>query len=133
MAFTKANFRFVARETALWCRWHLWNRERRRLSVSGQIQHQWHIRARSSPSRNPVAGLACLLRFGRKVSQMGRSGSSHPLVVERCEVTTESTPSASVAFERDDIELVKLFLSRYKTAEGNSYTLKARPDVTKRK
>jgi hypothetical protein len=39
----------------------------------------------------------------------------------------------SGAFERDDIELVKMFLSQFKDAEGRSYTLKARPDVEERK
>jgi hypothetical protein len=37
------------------------------------------------------------------------------------------------AFERDDIELVKMFLSQFKDVEGRSYTLKARPDVEERK
>jgi len=36
-------------------------------------------------------------------------------------------------FERDDIELVKLFLTQYKDAEGNSYDLTARPDKVERK
>jgi hypothetical protein len=37
------------------------------------------------------------------------------------------------AFERDDIELVKMFLSQFKDTGGRSYTLKARPDVEERK
>lgn len=39
----------------------------------------------------------------------------------------------SGAFERDDIELVKMFLSRFKDADGRSYTLKARLDLEERK
>jgi hypothetical protein len=35
--------------------------------------------------------------------------------------------------ERDDIELVKMFLSKYKDEDGNSYTLESRPDTTERK
>jgi hypothetical protein len=38
----------------------------------------------------------------------------------------------SPGFERDDIELVKMFLSRFKDCNGKSYTLKARPDVEDR-
>jgi hypothetical protein len=48
-------------------------------------------------------------------------------------MATEAPPPASSAFERDDIELVKLFLSQYKDGEGNSYTLETRPDITQRK
>jgi hypothetical protein len=33
-------------------------------------------------------------------------------------------------FERDDIELVKLFLSRFKDRENNSYKIESRPDAT---
>jgi hypothetical protein len=36
-------------------------------------------------------------------------------------------------FERDDIELVKIFLSQFKDEDGNSYKLGARPDVVERK
>jgi hypothetical protein len=39
----------------------------------------------------------------------------------------------SPGFERDDIELVKMFLSQFKDNDGRSYTLKARPDVQERK
>jgi hypothetical protein len=45
----------------------------------------------------------------------------------------EPAKAVPKAFERDDIELVKLFLSRYKDAEGNDYKLAARPDITERK
>jgi hypothetical protein len=37
------------------------------------------------------------------------------------------------AFERDDIELVKMFLSQFKDGDSNSYKLEARPDVVERK
>jgi hypothetical protein len=40
---------------------------------------------------------------------------------------------SSQSFERDDIELVKMFLSQFKNDDGQSYTLKARPDVEERK
>ncbi len=40
---------------------------------------------------------------------------------------------SSQPFERDDIELVQMFLSQYKDEGGNSYVLKARPDVEERK
>src|SRR5260370_42234847 len=36
-------------------------------------------------------------------------------------------------FDRDDIELVKLFLTYYKDAEGSFYILTARPDKVERK
>ena len=36
---------------------------------------------------------------------------------------SESNQTAPANFERDDIELVKLFLAQYKDAEGNSYHL----------
>lgn len=39
----------------------------------------------------------------------------------------------SQEFERDDIELVKMFLSQFKDEEGRSYALKKRPDVEERK
>lgn len=42
-------------------------------------------------------------------------------------------PAPAVAFERDDIELIKLFLSRYKDAEGHSYAIESRPETTERK
>jgi hypothetical protein len=45
----------------------------------------------------------------------------------------EPTKATSEDFERDDIELVKLFLAQYKDAEGNSYDLTARPDRDQRK
>jgi len=48
-------------------------------------------------------------------------------------MTPEIAPPASLAFERDDIELVKLFLSKYKNADGNSYTLEKRPEIVERK
>jgi len=35
-------------------------------------------------------------------------------------------------FKRDDIELVKMFLSQFKDEDGNSYKLEARPDGTQR-
>ncbi|HXW17402.1 MAG TPA: hypothetical protein VEJ39_03825 [Candidatus Acidoferrales bacterium] len=38
----------------------------------------------------------------------------------------------SEAFERDDIELVKMFLSQFKDDDGNSYFLAARPDIEER-
>ena len=46
-------------------------------------------------------------------------------------MNTESAPAAS--FERDDIELVRLFLTQYTDPEGNSYTLQSRPEETERK
>ena len=46
---------------------------------------------------------------------------------------SEATPAPAVSFERDDIELVRLFLSQYKDAEGNSYTIESRPETTERK
>ena len=45
-------------------------------------------------------------------------------------MSAKSTPKD---FERDDIELVKLFLSRYNDAEGNVYKLTARPELAERK
>lgn len=36
-------------------------------------------------------------------------------------------------FERDDIELVNMFLSQFKDGDGNSYKLETRPDVVERK
>lgn len=42
------------------------------------------------------------------------------------------TKSAVPGFERDDIELVKLFLSQYKDLDGNSYHLQLRPDTLER-
>ena len=39
----------------------------------------------------------------------------------------------SQGFERDDIELVKMFLSQFKDEDGRSYALKARPDLADRK
>src|SRR5580704_3255444 len=39
---------------------------------------------------------------------------------------------SSQSFERDDIELVKMFLSQFKDDDGKSYTLKTRPDVEER-
>ena len=41
--------------------------------------------------------------------------------------------ASSQPFERDDIELVQMFLSQYKDEDGNSYVLKVRPDVEERK
>ena len=41
--------------------------------------------------------------------------------------------ASSQPFERDDIELVKMFLSQFKDEDGNSYVLKVRPDVEERK
>ena len=46
-------------------------------------------------------------------------------------MTAEAAKSAG--FERDDIELVKMFLSQYKDEDGNSYALESRPDTTERK
>jgi hypothetical protein len=40
--------------------------------------------------------------------------------------------TSSEPFERDDIELVKMFLSQFRDDIGNSYTLKERPDVLER-
>ncbi len=48
-------------------------------------------------------------------------------------MTLEAPPPPPAAFERDDIELVKLFLSRYRDPEGNSYKLQSRPEATQRK
>jgi len=47
-------------------------------------------------------------------------------------MTSEPPQPALPAFERDDIDLVKLFLSQYKDADGNSYALETRPDVIER-
>lgn len=38
----------------------------------------------------------------------------------------------SDTLERDDIELVKMFLSQFKDKDGNSYKLDQRPDVVER-
>jgi hypothetical protein len=38
----------------------------------------------------------------------------------------------SAGFERDDIELVRMFLSQFKDDDGRSYRLKTRPDVEER-
>lgn len=43
------------------------------------------------------------------------------------------TYTSSQEFERDDIELVKMFLSQFKDNDGRTYTLKARPDAEERK
>jgi hypothetical protein len=48
-------------------------------------------------------------------------------------MTTTYSYAPPSLFERDDIELVKMFLSQFKDNEGNSYTLKVRPDVVERK
>jgi hypothetical protein len=48
-------------------------------------------------------------------------------------MTPEATSPESAAFKRDDIELVKLFLSQYKDPEGDSYTVQSRPEETERK
>jgi hypothetical protein len=45
----------------------------------------------------------------------------------------ETHTYTSAGFERDDIELVKMFLSQFEDDDGRSYTLKARPDVEDRK
>ena len=47
--------------------------------------------------------------------------------------TTTHSYDSSVPFERDDIELVKMFLSQFKDEDGNSYKLEVRPDVVERK
>jgi hypothetical protein len=39
----------------------------------------------------------------------------------------------SIPFERDDIDLVKMFLAGFKDDSGRTFQLKARPDVTERK
>jgi len=44
----------------------------------------------------------------------------------------EPPKPVSSAFERDDIELVKLFLAHYKDVNGNWFTLETRPDVAER-
>jgi hypothetical protein len=44
----------------------------------------------------------------------------------------ESTKETTVSFERDDIELVKIFLTRYKDEEGNAYNVSQRPDTVVR-
>jgi len=41
--------------------------------------------------------------------------------------------NSSSPFERDDIELVKMFLTGFKDENGRTYKLKARPDVAERK
>jgi len=45
---------------------------------------------------------------------------------------SDSTETALASFERDDIELVKLFLSDYKDTNRNSYCLKERPESIER-
>lgn len=40
--------------------------------------------------------------------------------------------TAPAGFERDDIELVKLFLGEYNDADGSSYNLKVRPEIVER-
>jgi len=46
---------------------------------------------------------------------------------------SEPSQTAPATFERDDIELVKLFLAQYKDSEGNSYRIAERPDVAEHK
>jgi hypothetical protein len=48
-------------------------------------------------------------------------------------MSEKPTKAVPENFERDDIELVKLFLTYYKDAQGNSYDLTARPDKFERK
>jgi hypothetical protein len=47
--------------------------------------------------------------------------------------TPTITYNSSFPIERDDIELVKMFLAGFKDENGRTYKLKARPDVTERK
>jgi hypothetical protein len=47
--------------------------------------------------------------------------------------TPTITYNSSFPFERDDIELVKMFLAGFKDENGRAYKLKARPDVTERR
>jgi hypothetical protein len=47
--------------------------------------------------------------------------------------TPTITYNSSSPFERDDIELVKMFLAGFKDENGRTYNLKARPDVAERK
>ncbi len=47
--------------------------------------------------------------------------------------TLTITYNSSAPFERDDIELVEMFLAGFKDENGRAYSLKARPDVTERK
>jgi hypothetical protein len=47
-------------------------------------------------------------------------------------VTVESKRTAPANVDRDDIMLVRLFLSQYKDAEGNSYHIAERPDAVER-
>jgi hypothetical protein len=47
--------------------------------------------------------------------------------------TPTITYKSSIPIERDDIELVKMFLAGFKDENGRAYKLKARPDVTERK
>jgi hypothetical protein len=47
--------------------------------------------------------------------------------------TPTITYNPSGPIDRDDIELVKMFLAGYKDESGRTYKLKARPDVTERK
>ena len=46
---------------------------------------------------------------------------------------SEPTKATPKPFERDDIELVKLFLSQYKDSDGNFFNVTARPDTVERK
>jgi len=47
---------------------------------------------------------------------------------------SEAKPTqAAIAFERDDIELIRLFLGGYKDSDGRSYTIASRPETTERK
>jgi hypothetical protein len=41
--------------------------------------------------------------------------------------------AGSQEMERDDIELVKMFLSQFKDEDDSSYTLSERPEVAERK
>lgn len=46
---------------------------------------------------------------------------------------SEATPAPAASFERDDIELIRLFLGKYKDSDGNSYNIESRPEATERK
>jgi hypothetical protein len=46
---------------------------------------------------------------------------------------SEAIGISATAFDRDDIELVKLFLSRFKDGDNYSYNIASRPEITERK
>jgi len=54
-------------------------------------------------------------------------------VLKEFMATPTITYSSSSPFERDDIELVRMFLAGFKDESRRTYKLKERPDVTERK